>query len=118
MPPMMQTATAAALPESFRTRPQPAKVALKVPNSVRKQSEWEREAWAMKRAMRLADMEQKEVCDAIDVKPPQLSSWLNADERPQIERFKSCERLYAFVLMAELEQSGLYEVVTTARLIR
>ena len=118
MPSTVANAAVLTRPESFQTRPAMAKAALTVPNTVRKQSEWEREAWAMRRAMRLADMDPKDVCAELDVKPPQLSAWLNADERPQIERFKSCDRLYAFVLMAELEQSGLYDIETTVRLKR
>ena len=114
----MPDVAAATHPESFRTRPAPAKAALKVPNSVRKQSEWERDAWACRRAIRLSDLDMKDVEQELDVKAPQLSAWLNADERPQIERFKSSARLYAHILMAELEQSGLYEIETTVRVRR
>jgi hypothetical protein len=112
---ILHGATAQALPERVRMRPVQAKAALKVPNSVRKQTEWERDAAACKRALRLANIDdQKEAADELGMSKSQLSDQLAARERPQIERFRSSARLYGYILIAQAEQHPeTFDVVTT-----
>ena len=103
-----------AHPESFRTRPQPAKAALKAPNSIRKQDEWARDAGDCRRAIQLAKMDEKDAAEELGMSRSQLSDQLNANERPQTERWRTSDRLRGCYLIAMAErQPELFDVITT-----
>ena len=124
MSPMLQPTANVAHPERVRTAPALAKGAPKPPNAVRKHSEWARDAAVCRRALRLADIDdQKEAADLLGMSKSQLSEQLAGRERPQVERFKSSERLYPYWMSAEMEaltkqQPDLYEMVMTFRMRR
>lgn len=106
-------------PESFRERPRPAKASLRVPNSVRKQDEWSRDADDCGRAISLARMTMKDAADELGMGVSQLSDQLHANERPQTERWRSSDRLRGPYLIAQAErQPDLFDIVTTIHVRR
>jgi hypothetical protein len=91
-----------------------AKATLESGNKVTATPEWKPLAAAMRRAISLANLTDKEAAGHALTTPQQLAMMLACDKRPQIERFYASDALRGPMLIAQAEQDPTrFDVVTT-----
>ena len=81
--------------------------------------EWQPLASAMRRAIHLANLSDKEAAAEAGTTPQHLAMMLAGDKRPQSERFYASDVLRGPMLIALAEQTpGRFDVVTTITIRR
>jgi hypothetical protein len=116
MSPSMSNAPVGAQDERLHLTRRPAKAALEPVNKVHPAAvpEWGTTAHAMRRAISISGLSDKEAAAEARTSPQHLAMMLAGDKRPQAERFYASSILRGPMLIAQAEQDPTrFDVVTT-----